>query len=131
MEFITLAALSTFIAACLKKAGEKVSEKAVEKAFESRRELAEKLTGLFKPDLIQLGLRDSATPDEIDRKLSAQPKILEEATSKLQGDVDTFKELLTVLRETSEARITVNNFANQTNNDKAVNIVGDNTKITF
>ena|SRR2546423_12107377 len=131
MELITLTVLSAFIASCLTKAGEKFSEKAVETAFESRKELAEKFTGLFKSDIIQLGLSDSATPDEITRQLAAKPKIIEQAASKLQSDVDSFKELLTVLRETAEGGITVNNFSNQTNNDKSVNIVGDHTNVTF
>jgi hypothetical protein len=131
MELTTLTILSAFIAACLTKAGEKFSEKAVETAFESRKELAEKFTGLFKSDIIQLGLSDSATSDEITKRLAAQPKIIEQASSKLQSDVDSFKELLAILRETAKSAITINNFANQINNDKSVNIVGDNTNVTF
>jgi hypothetical protein len=131
MEFITLTALSAFVAACLRKAGEKFSEKAVETAFESRKDLAEKFTELFKSDIIQLGLSDAATPDDIIRHLAAKPTIAEQAASKLQSDVDSLKELLIAMRETAESRININNFANQTNNEKSVNIVGDNTNITF
>jgi transposase-like protein len=131
MELITLTTLSAFVAACLRKAGEKFSEKAVETTFESRKELAEKFTGLFKSDIIQLGLSDAATSDEIARQLAAKPTIIDQGASKLQSDADSLKELLTALRETAENRITINNFSNQTNNDKSVNIVGDNTNVTF
>ena len=131
MELITLTALSAFIAACLKKAGEKFSEQAVQTAFESRKGLAEKFTGLFKSDIIQLGLSDAATPDEINRQLAARPQVVGQAVSKLQSEADAFKELLAILRETVGGTTTVNNFANQMNNDKSVNIVGDNTKVTF
>jgi transposase-like protein len=131
MEVITLTALSTFVTACLRKAGEKFSEKAVETAFESRKELAEKFTGLFKSDIIQLGLSDAATSDDIARQLATKPKIIDKGASKLQSDADSLKDLLATLRETAEGRVTINNFSNQTNNDKSVNIVGDNTNVTF
>jgi hypothetical protein len=131
MELITLTALSAFIAACLKKAGEKFSEKAVETAFASRKELAEKFAGLFKSDIIQLGLADPATSGEIAKQLTAKPEVIERAESKLQSEVDLYKELLTILRAAAESSTTVNNFANQTNNDKSINIVGDNTRVTF
>lgn len=131
MEFITLTALSAFVAACLRKAGEKFSEKAVETAFESRKELAEKFTELFKSDIIQLGLNDVATSDDITNQLAAKPIVVEQGASKLQSDADSLKALLTALRETDESRIAINNFSNQTNNDKSVNIVGDNTNVTF
>ena len=131
MELITLTTLSAFIAACLKKAGEKFSEQAVQTAFESRKELAEKFTGLFKSDIIQLGLSDAVTPDEINRQLAGKPQIIGQAVSKLQSEVDAFKELLAILRETAKGTTTINNFANQTNNDKSANIVVDNTKVTF
>jgi hypothetical protein len=131
MEAITLAALSAFVAACLRKAGEKFSEKAVETAFESRKELAEKFTRLLKADIIQLGLSDAATPDDIARQLAAKPAIIDNGASKLESDADSRKELLAALRETAGSKVTVNNFSNQTNNDKSVNIVGDNTNITF
>src|SRR5215211_3961633 len=100
MEFITLAALSAFVAACLRKAGEKFSEKAVETAFESRKELAEKFTELFKSDIIQLGLSDAATSDDIARQLAAKPTIIDDGASKLQSDADSLKDLLAALRET-------------------------------
>lgn len=131
METITLAVLSSFVRACLTKAGEKFSEKAVETAFESRRELAEKFAGLFKSDIIQLGLSDSARSEEITNQLAAKPGIIEQAAVKLQNDVTSLKELLGILRETAKSTATINNFANQTNNDKSVNIVGDNTKVIF
>ena len=131
MEVITLTALSTFVAACLRKAGEKFSEKAVEPAFESRKELAEKFTRLFKSDIIQLGLSDAATSDDIARQLAAKPTIIDDGASKLQSDADSLKDLLAALCETAGSKVTVNNFSNQTNNDKSVNIVGDNTNITF
>jgi hypothetical protein len=131
VESITLAALSAFISACLTKAGEKFSEKTVETAFESRQEIAEKFTGLFKSDIIQLGLSDSSTPEEITKQFAAKPEIIERASAKLQSDADSFKELLAVVREAAKSSPTINNFANQTNNDKSVNIVGDNTKVTF
>lgn len=131
MEIITVAVLSAFISACLTKAGEVFSEKAVETAFESRAELAEKFARLFKPDIIRLGLSDSATPEEVTRRLAAKPEIIEQSSAKLQSDVDSFRELLASLREAAKAAPAVNNFANQTNNDKSINIVGDKTKITF
>ena len=131
MELITLTALSAFIAACLRKAGEKFSEKTVETAFESRKELAEKFAELFKSDIIQLGLADAATPDEITKQFAEKPEIIERAESKLQSDVGLYRELLTILREAAKSSTTINNFSNQTNNDKSVNIVGDKTRVTF
>lgn len=128
---ITSTVLPALIAACLTKAGEKFSEKAVETVFESRKELAEKFAGLFKSDIIQLGLSDSATSAEITKQIVTKPEIIEQASSKLQSDGDSFKSLLAILRETAKSGTTVNNFANQTNNDKSVNIVGDNTNVKF
>ena len=131
MEPVTWVVLSTFVSACLTKVGEKFSEKVVETAFESRKELAEKFAGLFKSEINQLGLSDPAKSEEIIKQLDAKPEIIERAAAKLQSDLNSFKELMAILRETAQNAATVNNFANQINNDKSVNVVGDNTSVTF
>jgi hypothetical protein len=129
MAIITTA-VTALVWACLTKAGEKFSEKAVETAFESRQGLTEKFIEFFKPEITQLNLNEAATPEEVTKQLEAKPEIVEQATAKLKND-DSFNALLEVLREISKGGTTINNFANQTNNDKSVNIVGDNTNVTF
>lgn len=106
MAIITGTAIGIFIGACLTKAGEKFSEKVIETAFESRKELAEKFTGFFKSEFIQLGLSELATPEEVTRQLEAKPEIIEQATSRLKNDTDSFNLLLEVLREARGDRTT-------------------------
>lgn len=130
MPIITTTALAAFVGACLWKAGEKFSEKVVETTFESRQELTGKFIEFFKPEFTQLNLSESSTPEEVTKQLEAKPEIIEQATARLKND-DSFNVLLEILRETSKVETTINNFANQTNNDKSVNIVGDNTNVTF
>lgn len=108
MEILTAAAIGTFVGACLTKAGEKFSEKAVETAFESRGELAARFTEFFKPEIIQLNLSETATPEEVTRQLTAKPEIVEQAAAKLQNNSDSFRELIEILRETERGGRTVN-----------------------
>jgi hypothetical protein len=131
MEIITMTALATFVGACLTKAGEKFSEKVIETSFESRQELKGKFIEFFKPEFTQLNLSESTAPEEITGQLEANPEIVEQASNRLKNDTDLFNLLREVLRETSKSETTINNFANQTNNDKSMNIVGDNTNVTF
>jgi lysyl-tRNA synthetase class I len=106
MAIITMTAIGVFIGACLTKAGEKFSEKAIETVFESRKELAEKFTDFFKPEFIQLGLNESATPEEVTKRLEAKPEIIEQAAARLKNDTESFNALLEVLRETKGDRTT-------------------------
>ena len=85
MEFITLAALSAFLRACLLKAGEKFSEKVIETTFEHKRELADVFTGLFQQEIITLGLNDSASPEDVRNRLEANPEVAARALKKLAG----------------------------------------------
>lgn len=108
MEILTATAIATFVGACLTKAGEKFSEKAVETAFESRGELAGKFIEFFRPEILQLNLNESATPEDVTKQLEAKPEIVEQATAKLQNDTDSFTALLDILREMEKGGRTVN-----------------------
>lgn len=92
MEPITIA-LSTFMAVCLRKAGEKLSEKAIEMAFESRRDIADKFSALFHDEIITLGLLDIYSSTEtVKTILEANPEVLTHALEKLNGNPELVEE---------------------------------------
>jgi hypothetical protein len=95
MALITLATLSTFLGACLTKAGEKFNEKFIETLFEHKKDLAEGFMGLFKQEIITLGLNDSATPEEVQTQLDANPQL----TAQIQKKLAENTELVLALRE--------------------------------
>jgi len=90
---LTLTALGVFLAPYLQKAGEKVAEKTIETLFDSRKDLAEKFTGLFHQEIITLGLNDSATTEEVVEQLEAKPEIKAEIAKKVVDNRDLLDEL--------------------------------------
>ncbi len=111
MEPITLTAIAFFLAPFLKKAGEKVTEKTVEALFNSRQDLAEKFKGLFRNEIISLGLNDSATPAEISKQLEAKSEVKEQVNKKITDNQDLLVELIEAFRQTSQTEfegITIN-----------------------
>lgn len=83
MELITLATLSAFLGACLQKASEKFGEKSIETVFEHKRELADVFRGLFQQEIITLGLNDSVTPEDVQKRLESKPEVALQALKKL------------------------------------------------
>jgi len=106
MEIITMTALAAIVSACLTKAGEKFGEKVVETAFESRQGLTGKFIEFFRPEITQLNLSESSTPEEVTKQLEAKPEIVGQATARLQNDTDSYKALLEILRETAKSQRT-------------------------
>lgn len=86
------------------KAGEKVTEKTVEALFDSRKELAEKFQGLFKTEIISLGLsgRD-ATAIEVNKQLKAKPEVKESVNNKIADNQDLLNELVEAFKQMPEA----------------------------
>jgi len=122
---ITLISLSAFLAGCLLKAGEKFSEKTIETVFEHKKEFLEGFSGLFKQEIITLGLSDSATLEEVQKQLEAKPEIAVRALEKLNNNPQLLADLNEHLkRETGGITINAKNIAaagninitNQTNN---------------
>lgn len=92
--------VAAFLGACLYKAGEKVSEKTIETIFENKKELADAFTGLFRTEIIALGLNDSTTTaGEIQQQLNANPEVLKQALLKLKNTPELLKELDAQLRK--------------------------------
>lgn len=89
---VTSISLAAFLAGCLWKAGEKFSEKTIETVFEHKKELLEGFTGLFKQEIITLGLRDNASFEEAQRELEAKPEIVRQALEKLNNTPELLKE---------------------------------------
>jgi hypothetical protein len=104
VEALTLTALAAFVAPFLMKAGEKVTEKTVEALFDSRKELAEKFQGLFKTEIISLGLsgRD-ATAIEVNKQLKAKPEVKESVNNKIADNQDLLNELVEAFKQMPEA----------------------------
>ena len=98
MEPITLTTIAAFLSPFLIKAGEKVSEKTVEALFDSREDIAEKYTGLFKDEILTLGLNESSTAEEITKQLQANPEVKEEIRKKIETNQDLLNELVTALQ---------------------------------
>jgi hypothetical protein len=93
MEFISLASLSAFLSACLLKAGEEFSQKAIETVFQHKKELAGSFTGLFQQEIITLGLNDSATPEDVKKRLEAKPEVTLQALKKVTDNPELLAEL--------------------------------------
>ena len=92
MEPIT-ASIVALLGACLYKAGEKISEKTIETVFENKEELADGFTGLFRDDVITLGLTDRTTSVEVQRQLDAKPEIALQVQKKLDDNAELVREL--------------------------------------
>jgi hypothetical protein len=103
MEPITLTAIAVFLAPYLKKAGEKVAEKTIETLFDSRQDLAEKFTGLFKTETISLGLSDSASTNDIREQLEARSELKSEVAKKIVNNQDLLSELVEAFRHMPQA----------------------------
>jgi hypothetical protein len=94
MDSVTLSAIAVFLAPYFKKAGEKIAEKSVEKLFDSNREIAEKFAGLFKDDIISLGLNEPVSTSEITKQLEEKPVIKEEIRKKVADNQDLLMEAI-------------------------------------
>jgi len=107
-----LTALAAFVAPFLMKAGEKVTEKTVETLFDSRKELVERFHGLFKTEIISLGLNDSeTTASEVTKRLEAKPEVKESVNKKIADNPDILNELIEAFRQMPDAEyegITIN-----------------------
>jgi len=111
MEPITITAIAVFLAPYFKKAGEKVAEKTIETLFASRKDLAEKFTGLFRSEIISLGLNDSASTKDITEQLHAKPEIRTEVDKKIVSNQHLLGELFETFRQMPQAEfagITIN-----------------------
>ncbi len=111
MEPLTLTALAVFLSPFLKKAGEKVAEKTIETLFDSRKDLAEKFTGLFKTDIISLGLSDSASTTEVRARLEASSEAKASVENKVVNNQALLAELVEAFRQMPQAEfagITIN-----------------------
>lgn len=99
MEPISLTAIAIFLAPFFKKAGDTVAEKTIETLFEARKDLAEKFTGLFKPEIISLGLSDTASTPEITARLETKPELKEAVTNKIASNQQLLEELVEAFRQ--------------------------------
>lgn len=107
MEPVTTSVIAAFLGACLYKAGEKISEKTIETVFENKRELAQRFTGLFKTEIITLGLNDVTTQAEVRQQLDANPEVFNQALQKLKNTPELLEDFNEVLRKETGG-ITVN-----------------------
>jgi len=105
MEPITVAAVTTFLAPYLQKAGEKVTEKAVEALFDSRKDLCERFTGLFRPEIISLGLSDNSSTSEISTALEANPKVQTEIGKKVVNNLDLLNDMIAAFEMLPDAKV--------------------------
>jgi uncharacterized protein YneF (UPF0154 family) len=99
VEIITTTAIATFLGVCLSKAGEKFSEKAIETVFENKKDIADGFMGLFKEEIITLGLNDSSTPADIENQLEAKPEVAVQALKKLSENPELVADLNRHLKE--------------------------------
>lgn len=103
--------IAVFLAPFLQKAGETVTEKTVEALFDSRKDIAEKFKGLFKTEIISLGLSDSASVQEVTRQLEAKPEIKEEVSKKVANNQDLLEELVVAFKQMPQSEfggVTIN-----------------------
>lgn len=112
MAALALTALAAFVAPFLMKAGEKITEKTVEALFDSRKELAEKFQGLFKTEIISLGLNNAEpTAVEVTKRLEEKPEVKESVNKKIADNQDLLDELVEAFRQMPDAEyegITIN-----------------------
>lgn len=99
MEPITLTALAIFLAPYLQKGGEKVVEKTVEALFDSRGDLANKFTDLFRDEIISLDLGSSASTTGITRQLEAKPEVKAEVGKKVAEHQDLLNEMVEAFKQ--------------------------------
>lgn len=103
---ITIAAIAAFLSPYLVKAGEKVAEKTVETLFDSRKDLAEKFSGLFKYEFQTLGLSETATTEEVTKQLEAKPEVKEEIRQKIEDNQNLITQLTEALSKQEGRTIT-------------------------
>src|ERR1700749_982080 len=103
MEQNILTAMAVFLAPYFHKAGEKIAEKTVEKLFDSRKDLADRFTGLFKTEIISLGLTDSASTDEISKQLEAKPEVKEKVHEKVADNQNLLNEMVEAFKQLQRA----------------------------
>lgn len=111
MDSHTITMVAIFLAPFLQKAGEKVTEEMVEKLLSSRREIAEKFTGLFYTEFQQLGLSNSDETETIVKRLDTRPEIKEEIRKKVVNNLDLLNELISAFEQMSNSEfngITIN-----------------------
>jgi hypothetical protein len=111
MEPVTVIAIGVFLAPFLQKAGEKLVEKSVELAFDSRRDLLESFSTLFREEIITLGLNNALTEDDVEQQLAVNPEIRKNIDVKIANNQDLLSEFVSVLRQTSPekfANVTIN-----------------------
>ncbi len=111
MEPFTLTAIAVFLAPYLQKAGEKIAEKTIETLFDSRKDLAEKFTGLFDQEIITLGLNDSATTEEVVKQLEAKPEVKAEIDNKVVANQNLLNEMVEAFKQMPQSEfsgITIN-----------------------
>jgi hypothetical protein len=99
MEPITLTAIAVFLAPYLQKAGEKVAEKTIETLFDARKDIADKFTNLFRPEIISLGLTDDASTDEVTKLLDEKPIIKGEIGRKVENNLSLLGEMLEACKQ--------------------------------
>ena len=104
---ITITAIFAFLSPYLIKAGEKVAEKTVETLFDSRKDLADKFFGLFKPEFQTLGLSESSTTEEITEQLEAKPEVKEIIRQKVEANQGLLNETVSAL-QLIDSGITIN-----------------------
>lgn len=107
---INTAALALFIAPYLKIAGQKIAEKTVEALFEARGDLARKFTGLFKEEIISLGLNDSGSTSEMAIRLDATPGVKEAIGKKVADNQNLLEELASALSRQENREIHTTNY---------------------
>lgn len=111
MEPLTLTAIAVFLSPYLKKAGEKVAEKTIETLFDSRKDLAEKFAGLFKTEIISLGLSDTAPGSEVKSRLEATTELKSSVENKVVNNQALLAELVEAFRQMPQSEfegITIN-----------------------
>jgi len=93
MEPFTTIAVATFLKVCLDKAGETFTEKMIETAFKNKQGLADSFKGLFRQEIITLGLSEAATPAEVIQQLEAKPEVATQALQKLTDNITLLEDL--------------------------------------
>ena len=107
MEPITTIAVAAFLKVCLDKAGETFTEKMIETAFKNKQGLADSFKGLFRQEIITLGLNEAATPAQVIKQLEAKPEVTAQALQKLIDNPKLLEDLNEQLKKETSG-ITIN-----------------------
>lgn len=118
---ITITAIAVFLSPFLVKAGEKVAEKTVEILFDSRKDLAEKFSGLFKTEFQTLGLSEIATTEEIVKQLEAKPQVKEEIRQKVENNQDLINQLTEALSKQERRTVACKTYIENIENIETAN----------